>query len=369
MFYYLSFLSKDYTFLSFFRLFGSISFRSIGAMITALLISLVFGNGIIKWLYRKGVRDVVRDYGDIGVSDKKGTPVMGGLILILAMILSILLWSDLTSMYSLIPLAAIIWYGSIGAKDDIDKIKHKNSDKGMSQLTKIILQAAFAVVLAWILTDENLTPFPKGVVSKLTIPYMKGTFSVDLGSFYIVFVIITMLSISNAVNFADGLDGLVTVPSIVTGGVYGIFAYLIGNAVYSKYLLFHFMPGTGELTIIMAALFGAGLGFLWYNCYPATVFMGDTGSMAIGGLLGVTVILVKQELLFVVAGGIFVAEALSVLVQEKIGIRWLGRRIFFRAPIHHTFQFRGMAETKIVQRFWIVSIILALLSIASIKIR
>ncbi|MBU4485425.1 MAG: phospho-N-acetylmuramoyl-pentapeptide-transferase [Candidatus Delongbacteria bacterium] len=369
MFYYLSFLSKDYSFLSFFRLFDSISFRSIGAMITALFVSLAFGNGIIKWLYRKGIRDTVREFGEIGVSDKKGTPVMGGLILILSMVVSILLWSNLSSAFTLIPLSAIIWYGLIGAKDDIDKIKNKNSDKGMSQLTKIILQAFFAVALAWILTNENLTPFPEGIVSKLTIPYMKGNFSVDLGVFYVLFVIITLLSISNAVNFADGLDGLVTVPSIVTGGVYGIFAYLIGNAVYSKYLLFNFIHGTGELTIIMAALFGAGLGFLWYNCYPATVFMGDTGSMAIGGLLGVTVILVKQELLFIVAGGIFVAEALSVLIQEKIGIRRLGRRIFFRAPIHHSFQFKGMAETKIVQRFWIVSIILALISIASIKIR
>jgi len=369
MFYYLSFLSQDYSFLSFFRLFDSISFRSIGAMITALLVSLFFGNGIIKWLYRKGIRDVVRDYGSIGVSDKKGTPVMGGLILILSLVASILLWSDLSSMFSLIPLSAILWYGLIGAKDDIDKIRYKNSDKGMSQLTKIMLQGIFALALAWILTNDGLSPFPEGIATKLSIPYMKGSFFIDLGFFYIIFVLITMLSISNAVNFADGLDGLVTVPSIVTGGVYGVFAYLIGNAVYSKYLLFDFIPGTGELAIIMAALFGAGLGFLWYNCYPATVFMGDTGSMAIGGLLGVTVILVKQELLFIVAGGIFVAEALSVLIQEKIGINRLGRRIFFRAPIHHTFQFKGMAETKIVQRFWIVSIILALISLASIKIR
>lgn len=369
MFYYLSFLSRDYPALSFFRLFNSISFRSIGAMITALFVSLVFGNMIIKWLYRKGVRDVVREYGEIGVSDKKGTPVMGGLILILSLVVSILLWSDLTSVFSLVPLAAIIWYGLIGAKDDLDKIKHRNSDKGMSQMTKIVLQALFAAGLAWVLTNSSYTPFPEGIVSRITVPFLKGNFSVDLGALYIVFVIVTMLSISNAVNFADGLDGLVTVPSIVTGSVYGVFAYLIGNAVYSKYLLLNFVPGTGELTIIMAALFGAGLGFLWYNCYPATVFMGDTGSMAIGGLLGVTVLLVKQELLFIIAGGIFVAEAFSVLIQEKIGIKWLGRRIFFRAPIHHTFQFRGMSEPKIVQRFWIVSIILALVSIASIKIR
>jgi len=369
MFYYLSFLSKDYSFLSYFRLFDSISFRSIGAMITALFVSLFFGNSIIKWLYRKGVRDIVREYGNIGVNDKKGTPVMGGIIIILSLVVSILLWCNLSSMFSLLPLAAIIWYGAIGAKDDIDKIKHKNSDKGMSQLTKIILQAAFAVFLVWVLTNENLTPFPKGIVTKLSVPYLKSSFFIDIGSFYVIFVIITMLSISNAVNFADGLDGLVIVPSIVTGAVYGIFAYLIGNAIYSNYLLFDFIPGTGELTIIMAALFGAGLGFLWYNCYPATIFMGDTGSMAIGGLLGVTVILVKQELLFIIAGGIFVAEALSVLIQEKIGINRLGRRIFFRAPIHHSFQFRGLAETKIVQRFWIVSVILALISIASIKIR
>lgn len=369
MFYYLSFLSQDYSFLSFFRLFDSIIFRSIGAMITALLVSLLFGNGIIKWLYRKGIRDVVRDYGSIGVSDKKGTPVMGGLILILSLIMAILLWSNLSSLFSLLPLGAILWYGAIGAKDDLDKVKYKNSDKGMSQFTKIVLQAAFAAGLAWILTNEQMTPFPEGIVSRVTVPYMKGAFSIDMGFFYIFFVIMTMVSIANSVNFADGMDGLATVPSIVTGGVYGIFAYLIGNAVYSKYLLFDFIPGTGELAIIMAALFGAGLGFLWYNCYPATIFMGDTGSMAIGGLLGVTVILVKQELLFLVAGGIFVAEALSVLIQEKIGINRLGRRIFFRAPIHHSFQFRGMAETKIVQRFWIVSIILALISLASLKIR
>ncbi|MDY0017119.1 MAG: phospho-N-acetylmuramoyl-pentapeptide-transferase [Candidatus Delongbacteria bacterium] len=369
MFHYLSFLSRDYPFLSFFRLFDSISFRSIGAMITALVISLVFGNGIIKWLYKKGIRDIVRDYGEVGVSDKNGTPVMGGLILILSLVVSILFWSNLSSLYSQIPLAAIIWYGLIGMKDDLDKVRHKNSDKGMSQFTKIVLQGIFAAALGWILINPELSPFPSGVATKLTIPYLKGNFSVDLNGFYMAFVILTMLSISNAVNFADGLDGLVTVPSIVTGAVYGIFAYLIGNAVYSKYLLFDFMPGTGELTIIMAALFGAGLGFLWYNCYPATIFMGDTGSMAIGGLLGVTVILVKQELLFIIAGGIFVAEAFSVLIQEKIGIKWLGRRIFFRAPLHHSFQFRGMPEPKIVQRFWIVSIILALISIASIKIR
>lgn len=369
MLHYLSFLSKDYPFLSFLRLFDSIAFRSIGAMITALFISLIFGNSIIKWLYKKGIRDVVRDYSDLSSKGKKGTPVMGGIIIILSMVISILLWTDLTSVFALVPLAAIIWYGMIGAKDDLDKIRHKHSDKGMSQLTKIILQGVFAAGLAWVLAGSTYSPFPEGIVSRITVPYLKGNFSVDLGGFYIFFVIITMLSISNAVNFADGLDGLVTVPSVVTGGVYGVFAYLIGNAVYSNYLLLNFVPGTGELTIIMAALFGAGLGFLWYNCYPATVFMGDTGSMAIGGLLGVTVLLVKQELLFVVAGGIFVAEAFSVLIQEKIGIKWLGRRIFFRAPIHHSFQFRGMSEPKIVQRFWIVSIILALISIASIKIR
>ncbi|HQO08849.1 MAG TPA: phospho-N-acetylmuramoyl-pentapeptide-transferase [Clostridiales bacterium] len=369
MFFYLSFLSKDYNFLSFFRLFDSILFRSIGAMITALLVSLFFGNMIIKWLYKNGYRDIVRDYGSIGVNDKKGTPVMGGLIIILSLVVSILLWSNLSSAFSIIPLCAIVWYGAIGAKDDIDKIKYKNSDKGMTQLTKIILQSLFAIGLAWILTDSQLTPFPEGIVSRITIPYVKGPFSIETGWFYMGFIVLTMVAIANSVNFADGMDGLATVPSIVTGSVYAILAYLIGNAVYSKYLLFDYIPGTGELTIIMAALFGAGLGFLWYNCYPATVFMGDTGSMAIGGLLGVTVILVKQELLFLVAGGIFVAEALSVLIQEKIGINRLGRRIFFRAPIHHTYQFMGIAETKIVQRFWIVSIILALISLASIKIR
>ena len=369
MFQYLSFLSSDYEFLSFLRLFDSIMFRAMAAMITALLFSLIVGNKIIILLYKKGMRDIVRDYGNIGVSDKNGTPVMGGLIIISSLVFSILLWSDLQSTFVLLSLSAILWYGYIGALDDINKVKNRNSDKGMKQLTKIILQGLFALVIALIFYLKETTPFPEGIVSHLTIPFIKGDFFIDLGWFYIPFATFTMLAISNAVNFADGLDGLVIVPSIVTGIVYGVFAYIIGNIKFSEYLLFNYTPGTGEITIIMSALFGAGLGFLWYNCYPATVFMGDTGSMGIGGLLGVTVLATKQELIFLIAGGIFVAEAASVLIQEKIGINWLGKRIFFRAPLHHTFQFRGLSETKIVQRFWIISIILAMISLITIKVR
>jgi len=338
-------------------------------MTTALIISLLFGSPIIKWLYKKGIRDNVRVYGNVGSEKKQGTPSMGGIIIILALVVSILLWNNLNSLFSLLPLAAIIWYGMIGAKDDLQKFKHKDSDSGMSQKIKIILQGLFAAGLAYVLISSNTTPFPEGVVSKVSIPYVNGTISFDMGNYYVILVVITMLSISNAVNFADGLDGLTIVPSIVTGGVYGVLGYLIGNAVFSNYLLYDFIPGLGEITVIMAALFGAGMGFLWYNSYPAAVFMGDTGSMAIGGLLGVTVILVKQELLFIVAGGIFVMEAFSVLIQQKVGINILKRRIFYRAPIHHSFQFKGIPEPKIVQRFWIISIILALVALSTLKLR
>lgn len=369
MFNYFSYLSSEYEFLSFFRLFDSVLFRSIGAMITALVFSLIFGKFLIDMLYKKGMRDVVREYGLIGTGDKKGTPTMGGILIILTLLITIFLWSDLLSIYTIFSIISLIWFGALGAYDDVMKVKYKNSDKGISQLTKIILQGIFALSIALYFYYDSTSPFPDSIRTCLNVPFLKNNINFDLGIFYIPFAAFTVLAISNAVNFADGMDGLAIVPSISTGIVYGVFAYIISNVKYSDYLLFTYVAGMEELTIIMAALFGAGLGFLWFNCYPATLFMGDTGSMAIGGLLSVVVLSTKQELIFLIAGGIFVAEAFSVLVQQKIGINRLGKRIFFRAPLHDSFKYRGYPEIKIVIRFWIISIILVLISIASIKVR
>jgi len=368
MFYFLAALSKKVAFLSFFRLFDSLLFRSLAAMTTALLFSLIFGKPIIDRLYKAGMRDVIRDYGGIGTNDKKGTPTMGGVLIIASLLTSILLWTNLSSMFVWLSVASMLWFGGIGAYDDVMKVKHKNSDKGLSQLRKIFLQLFFATALAVILYNHHTTPFSTALKNTLYVPFIKNIYGVYLGWLYVPFAVFTVVAIANAVNFADGLDGLSIMPSITTGAVYGIFAYIIGNFAFSKYLLFNYVPGVGEMAVIMAALFGAGLGFLWYNCYPATIFMGDTGSMAIGGLLATVVLCTKQELVFVIAGGVFVVEALSVLIQQKVG-NLTGRRYFFRAPIHHTFQHRGLPETKIVPRFWIISIILAMVSLFTLKIR
>lgn len=367
--YYLSLLADKYEFLSYFRLFNSLLFRSIAAMTFSLILSLIVGHFLIDKLYFWGFRDQTRAYMEYSESSKAGTPSMGGLIIIFTLICSILLWAKIHSMFVILCLISIIWFGFLGFKDDLDKVKHKNSDSGMSQKMKILLQMIFAVFLIYILRYNNFTAMPDVYNTTISIPFLKHTFQLDLGLFHPVFIVVAVLGIANAVNFADGLDGLTIVPSITTIIVYGIFAYIIGNIKFSNYLLFSYVPDMGELTVVAAAMFGAGLGFLWYNCYPATVFMGDTGAMAIGGLLATMVILTRQEFLFLISGGIFVAEAFSVLVQQKIGINIIGKRIFYRAPLHHSFQHIGMSETKIVVRFWIVSIILALISLATLKVR
>lgn len=354
--------------LSFLRLFQYISFRSGLAFITAFLIAVIFGGRIITRLYRSGSRETGRDVTDAVIQDKSGTPTMGGVIIILALTVSVLLWCNLKSQFVLWSLASILFFGFIGAKDDLMKRKAGSSEVGMSRTRKLLLQGFFGLILGVVIFSEGTTPYPVEVMTKLYIPFFKDPV-IDLSYLYIPFVIFILLSISNAVNFADGLDGLAVVPSCTAIGVYGVFAYIIGNRVYADYLLFDWIPGTGELTILAAAVIGAGLGFLWFNAYPAQIFMGDTGSQALGGLIGTVAILLKQEFLFLIAGGIFLAEAVSVLLQDRIGIARIGRRFFYRAPLHHAFQHRGIAESTVVVRFWIVSVMLALLSIVTIKIR
>ncbi len=350
------------------RLLNYISFRAGFAFLTAFLISLFWGRKIIIGLYRKNFRETSREASDAVVQNKKGTPTMGGLIIIFSVMTSSLLWCNLSSLFVLLPLAALSWFGFIGFIDDRRKLFGQSSEAGLSRSSKLLAQGVFGLLFGLIIYSESWSPFPENMIYNLYLPFYKPAI-LHLSWFYVPLCIFIILSISNAVNFADGLDGLAIVPSSTTIAVYGVFAYVIGNSKYADYLLFELIPGTGELTVLCAAGIGAGIGFLWFNTYPAQIFMGDTGSQALGGFIATIAILVKQEMLFLIAGGIFLAEAVSVLVQDRIGINRIGRRLFYRAPLHHTFQFRGIAEPTVVVRFWIVSIILALMSILSLKIR
>ncbi|HLA40991.1 MAG TPA: phospho-N-acetylmuramoyl-pentapeptide-transferase [Candidatus Glassbacteria bacterium] len=365
------------------RLASYVSFRTIVAAITAFCLILIFGNWMIQLLYIKGARDTVHDYGLLDPASKRGTPTMGGILVISAVLVAILLWNDPANPFVQWVVAAMLWFGAIGFADDYLKVAHQDSRQGLSQRTKLGLQTLFGLVFMLFYLSNTYSPLaaerikllqgienvsPETYKFWLQVPFYKQPV-LDLSWFYIPFGIFVILAISNSVNFADGLDGLAIVPASLTAGVYGLFSYVIGNQIHARTLLFTHVVGSGELSIILAALVGAGLGFLWFNAFPAQVFMGDTGSMALGGMLAVAAIMLKQEFLFLLAGGIFVAEGTSVLIQEKIGIGLLGRRIFHRAPIHHNYQHFGIAETKVVVRFWIVGIILMLMSLATIKIR
>ncbi len=355
--------------LSFLRLFNYLSFRSILAFATAFFVSVIFGRKIINYLLKKGSREYSREYHEeLTTSSKNGTPTMGGILLIISIIIPVFFWCDISNKFIQLLIFAIFWFGGIGFIDDYLKIKHKQSDSGLSRLCKLALQAVFGVLLGVVLLSKGISPYEESFMSNLYIPFFKNSI-LSNSWFYFLFIVFVVMAISNAVNFADGLDGLAIVPSSVVGAVYGVYAYILGRVDFSSYLLFDHIPKSGEITVFCAAVIGGGLGFLWYNTYPAKIFMGDVGSQALGGIIAVTAILIKQEFLFLIAGGIFLAEALSVLIQDRIGIALIGRRIFYRAPLHHTFQYKGIAEPTVVVRFWIISILLALASFAALKIR
>ncbi len=368
MFYYLgAYLYETVDALSFLRLLNSISFRAIVGAITALLFTILFGGRIILHFYRAGQRDTPRQYADFS-SGANQVKTHGGGLIVAAVLLSVLLWCKLHSVFVLLCLGAVLWFAALGWIDDHLKVRHGSSDRGLSEAAKLALQGTFAGFLGLVYVVEELSPLPPGLATQLCIPFFKNPV-VDLSWGYIPFIIFTVVAISNSVNIADGIDGLAVVPVSFAVAVFGIFAYVSSHAGISEFLIYPFMPGVGEVAIVCSIVFGACLGFLWFNSYPANVIMGDTGSMALGGLLSTAAVLVKQEFLFLIVGGIFVGEALSVLVQGKMGIKWLGRRYFERAPIHHHFQARGLADTKIVIRFWIIAGILALCSLATLKIR
>ena len=350
------------------RLFGYLTTRSLLAALTAFIVTVIFGRRTIIWLFQHRFRDVSEDVLLADASSKRGTPTMGGIMILGATTLGFLLWTRLGNPFGWLGLAGFLWFGMVGLADDYLKVRAGRSRGGLSERMKFFLQIIFAVVFTTIYLHPALTPFPPGFAGQLFLPMLKVPVA-DIGWLYFVFAVFVILAVTNAVNISDGLDGLAIVPTITTATVYAIFAYIIGNSVQAQYLQFEFIPGTGELTVLCSAVAGGGLGFLWFNAYPAEVFMGDTGALALGGVLATVALLLKQEFLFVIVGGVFVVEVGSSLLQGKIGENIAGRRLLYRAPFHLTFRHLGVAEPRVVVRFWIVSIMLALLGLLTIKIR
>ncbi len=343
------------------NVFRYITFRSIGGAVTAFLLMLLLGPLFIRVMKRFQIGQVVRDNGPETHLAKQGVPTMGGLLILFSVLVTTLLWARLDNSLVWVSLFLILFYGGIGAIDDVRKIRRKNSD-GLSARAKMVLQIIGAAVVGCFIF------FHPGFDGHLSLPFVKNI-RPDLGWCYVVFAVLVIVGSSNAVNLTDGLDGLAAGPTVVSAAVYLVFCYLAGNVVLSGYLHIPYVAGSGELAIFCGAIFGAALGFLWFNAFPAQMFMGDVGSLALGGALGTTSIIIKQEFLLAIVGGIFVMEALSVMIQVGFFKLTGGRRIFLMAPFHHHFEKKGWHETKVVVRFWIVSIILGLFALATLKLR
>jgi len=343
-----------------FNIFKYLTFRTIYSMITALVVCFVVGPWIIRKLEALQARQVIRTDGPESHLKKQGTPTMGGVMILAAIVVPTLLWADLTNSFVWLVLFVLVGYGAIGFVDDYKKVVEKNP-KGLSPRQKMFWQFILALVPAVAL--YMLPTYSE----ELYFPFFKRLHP-DIGIFYIPFIVFVIVGASNAVNLTDGLDGLAIGPVVINAGTYLLFAYIAGNAKLSAYLQIPSVPGTGELAVLCGAMVGAGLGFLWYNSYPAEVFMGDVGSLALGGTLGTLAVATKQEFLLVIVGGIFVVEALSVIFQVG-SYKYRGKRIFRMAPIHHHFELKGVAEPKIIVRFWIITIILALVAISTLKMR
>ncbi|HEX6980350.1 MAG TPA: phospho-N-acetylmuramoyl-pentapeptide-transferase [Alphaproteobacteria bacterium] len=345
------------------NVFRYLTFRSGGAVVTALLISFALGRPLIAWLRSKQPDVQVReDTPERHALTKKGTPTMGGMLILIAMIISTLLWADLTNGYVWAVLLVTVGFGAVGFVDDYLKLTKKNS-KGLSGRMKLVTQSA--VALAATLLIVALTREPLSM--SLAVPFFKSVL-IDLGWMFIPFAVVVMVGASNAVNLTDGLDGLAIVPVMIAAGCFALFAYFTGNVVFANYLLIHHVPGAGELSVICAALIGAGLGFLWFNAPPAMVFMGDTGSLSMGGMLGAISVITKNEIVLAIVGGLFVLETVSVIVQV-VSFKLTGKRVFRMAPLHHHFEKKGWQEPTIVIRFWIIASILALAGLATLKLR
>lgn len=361
MLYYLSLLKTDVSFLN---IFGYITFRTGAAIFTAFFLTLLMGPRVIAKLRSYKVQQIEREYGPASHLSKSGTPTMGGILIFISLLVSVLLWAQLSSGYIWLLIFTTVMLGFAGVLDDYTKLVKKNPE-GMKSSVKLIIQLVTAfVVVAYLAINP---PNPE-YATAVTVPYMSKMF-INLSVFYFAFSMLVIVGSSNATNLTDGLDGLASGCMVFAAATYGIFAYVAGNIQFADYLKIAYVPGAGEICVFMGALIGACLGFLWFNAYPAQVFMGDTSSLFLGGVIGTAALCVKQELLLPIAGGIFVMETVSVMLQMGYFKLTHGKRLFKMAPIHHHFELCGVPEPKVIVRFWVVGVILMLLALASLKIR
>lgn len=347
-----------------FNLLRYTTFRAGAACLTALLVSMVFGPAVIRWLrtFQRGGQPIRADGPERHLVEKKGTPTMGGVLILMSLGIATLLWADLRSGIVWAVLLVTLGYGLLGFWDDWLKVTKRNT-KGVSGRMKLLVQGGLgllaAVWITWLM--------PYNLQGALAVPFLKDVL-IQLGLFFPILAMLVMMGASNAVNLTDGLDGLAIVPVMIAAGVFALITYLVGNRIFADYLQLNFVPGTGELAIFLAGLIGAGLGFLWFNAPPAAVFMGDTGSLALGGALGAAAVATKHEIVLAIVGGVFVVETVSVIIQV-FWYKRTGRRVFLMAPLHHHFEKKGWAEPTIVIRFWIAAMVLALVGLSTLKIR
>lgn len=365
MFYYLIYPLRDVFFG--FNVFKYITFRASFAAVTSMLVAIVLGPWVIRKLYSMKIGQEIRKEECLPLyalhKEKEGTPTMGGILILFSVLVSTFLWADILNLNVILAVFSLIWLGAIGFWDDYVKIKKKRS-LGLTARMKFLLQLMLSLIIVLVIFFH---PKMHVYATKLTMPFFREII-VDMGPFYVLFLFLVLVGSSNAVNLTDGLDGLAAGCIVIAALALGIMSYIIGNVNFARYLQLLYVPGCGELAVFCASIVGAGLGFLWFNSYPAQVFMGDTGSLSLGGALGVVAILIKKELVLVIVGGIFVIEALSVIIQVA-SFKLTGRRVFRCAPLHHHFEMKGWAEPKVTIRFWIMAIIFALFSIATLKLQ
>lgn len=350
------------------RVFQYTTFRAVGAALTALLICLLAGPWLIRKLTEWKLQQPIRGEDDLRelakIHGKKACPTMGGLLIILAVVDATLLWARLTNPLVMLSVLTLVWLGCVGFLDDLAKVRRQHS-AGVRASTKLLFQVGLGLVVGLVLWfDPQLGP----ITRQFMVPFVKEPVIADMGWWALPFIVLVIAGASNAVNLTDGLDGLAIGCTLTVALAYTVMCFVAGHFHLAGYLAVPFVPGASELTVVCAALIGASLGFLWFNCHPAQVFMGDTGSLALGGLIGAIAVMIKQELVLVIVGGIFVLEALSVLVQVA-SFKLSGRRVLRMAPLHHHFELGGWSETKVTQRFWVLSVIFALLGLATLKLR
>ena len=356
---FLDFLAESY---GPFRIFNYFTFRAILATLTSLIFCLVFGKYFISFLERRNFGQVIRELGPEKHYEKKGTPTMGGILILAAVTFSCLCWGDFGNRYLWVMIFLIISFGTLGFLDDFLKLKFNSSD-GLSAKMKIFWQILFAsIIVTYLYLSHSI---PQEI--SLYLPFFND-FALNLGIFFIFFSVFVIIGTSNAVNLTDGLDGLAIMPSVMVAGGLGIIAYISGIIIFAEYLNIVYLPGTEELLIICGTIIGAGIGFLWFNTYPAQIFMGDVGSLSLGAALGGMAVILRQEVILAIMGGVFVIEALSVIIQVT-SFKLTGKRVFKMSPIHHHFELSGWAEPKIIVRFWIITLILVLIALASFRLR